>query len=1340
MRLLLFLVVAVGAQEHPMPVLPERYEVVTEANIVNGNRTIYQREIYDGVNARVATITWDETSLVTHQIELEDVDVQVTWTSDGYCVAIPRTSVTATGFLFGSRSANGFLGGLLTDTYAGSTVTRGIQTDIWTRNVTGQGFPGFPGANISFDYNLAFEFSRDWTLRNQPAPIRATLQGRNNFPTEHSFYHIYDFFDYMEPDNVDRAFRLPYPVTFNGDLFRKCNATALTDLDQRAAVLALSVQGAEGQLCDPFVDDKPHPMPILPDQYEVLVEANIVEKNYTSYQREIWDGIKKRVATVTWGSHLLPYEYEHRIELADAGVSVFWTRDLTTCMAVPLSDLRIFSFGGAMRTANTFLGARPEDKYCGARTTRGIATDVWSRNVTSTRIPGQGPPPPPGIPAPTEPVTTGYSLAFEFSQGWDVLEGPSAPVRATLDGFTTAQDGGHTFTHVYDFFGYQIPQNIERDFTLPMPVSFDARVLKGRCNASSLTTDFQRQAVLALPTVDRLACTATESKPLPVLPDRYQVRLELNVVEDIENEFTMLQDDFYDGPSNRVASTVWNGDNFEHHIELGDADVYVNYDRQGKCILTPRQREAFTDIRKRQPHILNRQGRPQSSNEYLGGRPEDKYCGPSEARGIKTDAFVRNASVSLPDGDIWYRAQYEYSQPTWDIREVPSPVRAYFDGYNSNNGQPYNFRHVVDYVDFRQPNDFASTRAFQIPFPVSFDPTDLEGYCNATALTTPAQKAAAQAFNVQGRVACGNGVEAAPHPMPTLPDQYSVKIEFNVIDDDIDEQFSTTQQDWYDGPNARVASTVWTKDGGFEHHIELGDANVRIKYNRQGMCTAEPRDDAGIGNVRNREPHVIDRVTGQLASSNSFLGARETDKYCGPSTSRGIPTDAYVRNNTVTLDDGNTIQFNAQYEFSQSLWDTRTGLQVPVRAYFNGYDSINGRGYNFQHQADFFDFTTTPPDLDRAFTLPVPISFDARVLEGHCNASSLTTPTQRAAVLALAVRNRIRCEDASNPNQVSKPHPIPELPNQYELHMEGTLTSLNTTFSAREYYDGLNNRLAQATLSPIIEYRIDLVEEGILIIWNPRDPTNCRALPRVDVFAVDESGQMRSSNYFLGAMPDDKYCGTTTTRGIPTDVWKRNGTMEGPLGEGMIRYDYTFEVARPGWQMREDRSPIRATFEGYTDLDLISGELGTNPTNFYQIYDFYDYNQPNDTNWDRHFDIPLPMSFDEDNLDGYCNASALVDPIHQEIVRNLRIRASPFTTGFGTNIPSRGCSNNKSKTTDVTLTIIVGAAALVVGMLVGPLCYIGLRRFFVDDDGAADAAFAATREIGMTKANGASMA
>ncbi|MEO1479569.1 MAG: hypothetical protein AAFV01_13420, partial [Bacteroidota bacterium] len=406
-----------------------------------------------------------------------------------------------------------------------------------------------------------------------------------------------------------------------------------------------------------------------------------------------------------------------------------------------------------------------------------------------------------------------------------------------------------------------------------------------------------------------------------------------------------------------------------------------------------------------------------------------------------------------------------------------APVRATYEGYNSLNGiDPHNFRVVTEFFDFHVP--IRPGRAFEIPMPVSFDATVLDGRCDASRLTKPEQKAAVLALQIRDRLACDADPDGAkPHPLPVLPDRYEVRTEVNYVDSGLGKNFTSYRHEWWDGLNNREATTVYSPD--YQHRIELGDAGIAVTYDRDGYCVVEPRGELEPGSG----PHIVDKRTGNPQTSNTYLGSRPGDTYCGQGEARGMPTDTFVRTDTAAGANDTDLRVDVIFEYSRPGWDLRMGI-APVRVSYLGYNSIGFDPHNVEVTVDYYDFHE-PANMDRPFQLPMPVSFDANNLVGRCDASSLNTPSQRAAALALPVRDRYVCDAGADD---VKAHPLPVLPDQYSVRTEVNYveSGLGNNFSSyrHQWWDGLNNREATTVYAPDYQHRIELGDVGVAITFD----------------------------------------------------------------------------------------------------------------------------------------------------------------------------------------------------------------------------------------------------------------
>ena len=713
----------------------------------------------------------------------------------------------------------------------------------------------------------------------------------------------------------------------------------------------------------------------------------------------------------------------------------------------------------------------------------------------------------------------------------------------------------------------------------------------------------------------------------------------------------------------------------------------------------------------RGPHIIDRRtGRPQTGNTYLGSRPEDTYCGPSIARSIPTDAFIRRENRTGEDGGEFRNTMiFEYSQPGWDLQEPGGgiPVKVTYEGYNAilTGYDPHNFLVEINYFDYRAPTEQIWDRIFGLPLLPSFDANALDGKCDASAVTNPAQQRAVLNLPVRDRLTCDTSVDPKDHPLPTLPDQYEVRTSVNFVQSGLGNNFTEYRHQWFDGQKQRAATTVYSPN--YQHRIELGgDVGVQVYYDKNGLCVAEPIGELVAGSG----PHIVDRRTGQPQTSNTYIGNKPEDTYCGTGEARGIPTDAFLRYDYRNTSDGSELRANVMFEYSQDGWkmgQPSVGPIAPVRVTYEGTNSIGFKAHTFKVVEDYFDFKV-PADIDRPFQVPMPMSFDAKNLKGRCNASALTTPKQRNAVLGLNVRNRIICDaDGSD----AKAHPLPTLPDQYEVRSEVNYveSALGKNFSQyrHTYWDGVNQREATTVFSPVFEHRIELGDVGLAVTWDRFGYCAAEVID-YDNLGIGKgphiinrrTGQPQTSNTYLGSLPDDQYCTSTETRGIATDVFSRFENRTGADG-GEFRNTITFEYSQTGWDLAgpSPSVPVRVSYEGYNAL-----LAGYEPHNFRVVTDYFQFTEPEDSFFfDIAFQLPMTISFDPNNLDGYCNGTALIKEEHRAAILALGVRPAPGST-------TTTSSKKTQKKLDVTLTIIIAAAALVFGCLVSVLSHMLLGK------------------------------
>lgn len=219
-------------------------------------------------------------------------------------------------------------------------------------------------------------------------------------------------------------------------------------------------------------------------------------------------------------------------------------------------------------------------------------------------------------------------------------------------------------------------------------------------------------------------------------------------------------------------------------------------------------------------------------------------------------------------------------------------------------------------------------------------------------------------------------VGASAQSVPILPDTYTLTIEANIVNS----RFSVYQREIYDYPNDRARIDVQQPDE-YLHVIELVAPRVLLSWTTSDgwmhadNCVARPLGE---------DPFFVSDETGNIRKSNEFLGSSPDDAYVGPSTARGITTDAFLHN---------TSNYTMVTEYS-SDWFSPFGT-VPVRA------TLTGKDRPYFHVYEFFDYI--PAASEREFGVPYEISFELGG-PGVCNATLVADdPAARDALLELPV-------------------------------------------------------------------------------------------------------------------------------------------------------------------------------------------------------------------------------------------------------------------------------------------------------------------------------------------------
>lgn len=215
-------------------------------------------------------------------------------------------------------------------------------------------------------------------------------------------------------------------------------------------------------------------LPTLPDSFSAVVEANIMEKNYstTVWEHYDYEGNRSRfdMHDRHSGAKLSVFEFygygkEYRVKGGSA----------CTVGAVPGGHSHAMGHAdgeGRMRRSSDIFQFGPQFKelYLGQRTARGILCDVWSRDV------GHAGHRPAGHGHNATDYTMNYTLTYSFAADhWTYRTATDplhplphrVPVRAELAGQMAAGPVVQTFHHYYDYVSFAVGRPAPSTFQLP---------------------------------------------------------------------------------------------------------------------------------------------------------------------------------------------------------------------------------------------------------------------------------------------------------------------------------------------------------------------------------------------------------------------------------------------------------------------------------------------------------------------------------------------------------------------------------------------------------------------------------------------------------------------------------------------------------------------------------------------------------------------------------------------------------------------------------------------------------------------------------------------------------
>lgn len=254
---------------------------------------------------------------------------------------------------------------------------------------------------------------------------------------------------------------------------RKMSSASLWGLFLVSGLLFCSAWAEpDPEICTPGPGSKDGPeLPELPNQYRLFVEANIINKNYSTEIEESYDGPGNRGSSysITDTKHIFStYDYK-------TGQSINVDVLTNDCFVYNMSDIPFNLYGfviingtghiGGVKDIFTF-GAQFNETYMGTDVIRGIQCDRWQACIYNE----------------FGPSATTLTLDYYFSRpGYKMANGAEqVPVRAEIIGTTKHSrpiPPDRAFHHIYEFIAVDPkPTFSDREFEPPIGVVCDGRI------------------------------------------------------------------------------------------------------------------------------------------------------------------------------------------------------------------------------------------------------------------------------------------------------------------------------------------------------------------------------------------------------------------------------------------------------------------------------------------------------------------------------------------------------------------------------------------------------------------------------------------------------------------------------------------------------------------------------------------------------------------------------------------------------------------------------------------------------------------------------------------------
>ncbi|XP_059177901.1 uncharacterized protein LOC131957190 [Physella acuta] len=364
-------------------------------------------------------------------------------------------------------------------------------------------------------------------------------------------------------------------------------------------------------------------------------------------------------------------------------------------------------------------------------------------------------------------------------------------------------------------------------------------------------------------------------------------------------------------------------------------------------------------------------------------------------------------------------------------------------------------------------------------------------------------------------------------PLPKLPEQYSVKVEANIL-----QKHRTTEvEEHYDSVNKR-ASVSQTFNGSTT--IFIFDYNIGEMYTiyPNGSCKAtEAHYDVYSFTKLGKNPQPI------MATINDVFrfGQGYEQVYQGKDNIRGIPVDHWTSCQEVHEWGA---KYQLDYYFSDPDYTTAGGAeQVPVRAVVNGTANniTPARGIQaFQHIYEFTSFRSGPALDEDVFTIPRGV-----LCKGKQKTKDIPLIPKRLEVDVEVVMPGIK-------DQWTKTERLRY--DLYHLLAETTYTRIVPQQFGHKYWENAKWEKPAVVSYTVIDDMLNMVSYKINNFY-----MTCRIKP-LDFTPSMESHRLKIFDFAFDNT-NFVYQGRDTVRGIPVDVW--SGEVGGIAQEIYFRTNST---------------------------------------------------------------------------------------------------------------------------------------------------------------------------------------